>query len=59
MECDKTNLDIFWLKDDRLEDTENPPEPDVLAGDIVERLDAALEQFYGIQEELEETAEAG
>ena len=50
---DKTNLDIFWLKDDSLEDTENLPAPDVLAAAIVENLGAALEQFRGIQEELE------
>jgi len=50
---DKTNLDIFWLKDDSLEDTENLPTPDVLAASIVEKLGAALEQFSGIQEELE------
>ncbi|WP_103028027.1 type I restriction-modification system subunit M [Salinibacter altiplanensis] len=56
IERDKTNLDIFWLKDDSLEDTENLPEPDVLANDIVENLGAALEQFRGIQEELEDTA---
>mgnify|MGYP007116979787 CR=1 FL=1 len=56
IERDKTNLDIFWLKDDSLEDTENLPEPDVLASHIVENLGAALEQFRGIQEELEESA---
>jgi len=50
---DKTNLDIFWLKDDSLEDTENLPEPDVLATQITENLGSALEQFSGIQEELE------
>ena len=50
---DKTNLDIFWLKDDSLEDTENLPEPDVLAAEIVENLGSALEQFSGIQEELQ------
>ena len=54
IERDKTNLDIFWLKDDSLEDTENLPEPDVLASDIVENLGAALEQFRGIQEELDQ-----
>jgi len=57
IERDKTNLDIFWLKDDSLEDTENLPEPDVLASDIVENLGAALEQFRGIQEELGKSAE--
>ena len=54
---DKTNLDIFWLKDDSLEDTENLPEPEVLASDIVENLGAALEQFRGIWEELEASGE--
>jgi len=57
IERDKTNLDIFWLKDDSLEETENLPEPEVLASDIVENLGAALEQFRSIQEELEESAE--
>ena len=50
---DKTNLDIFWLRDESLEDTENLPEPGVLAAEIVENLGAALEQFSSIQEELE------
>jgi len=42
---DKTNLDIFWLKDDSLEDTENLPAPEVLAQEIVEQLEAALDEF--------------
>ena len=42
---DKLNLDLFWLKDDSLEDLENLPSPDVLAAEIVENLEAALEQF--------------
>jgi type I restriction enzyme M protein len=42
---DKTNLDIFWLKDESLEDTENLPAPEVLAQEIVEQLEAALEEF--------------
>jgi type I restriction enzyme M protein len=50
---DKANLDIFWLKDESLEDTENLPAPDVLAQEIVENLEAALEQFASIGEELE------
>jgi type I restriction enzyme M protein len=41
---DKVNLDIFWLRDDSLEDTANLPDPDVLALEIVEDLQAALEQ---------------
>ena len=51
---DKANLDIFWLKDESLEDTENLPSPDVLATEIVENLEAALEQFGSIREELTE-----
>lgn len=51
---DKTNLDIFWLKNDSLEDSENLPNPEVLAMEIVENLEAALEQFRAIGEELGE-----
>ncbi len=46
---DKTNLDIFWLKDDSLEDTENLPPPEVLATEIVEQLEVALEEFRSVE----------
>jgi len=49
---DKTNLDIFWLKDDSLEDTENLPAPEILAQEIVEQLEAALEEFRSVEEVL-------
>lgn len=49
---DKTNLDIFWLKDESLEESENLPEPDILAQEIVEDLEAALEQFREIADDL-------
>jgi type I restriction enzyme M protein len=49
---DKANLDIFWLKDESLEDSANLPEPDVIAAEIVEDLQAALEQFSAIAEDL-------
>ena len=42
------NLDIFWLKDELLEDSANLPAPDVIAGEIMEDLQAALEQFSEI-----------
>ena len=42
---DRVNLDIFWLKDESLEDTSNLPPPDVIAAEIVENLEAALKQF--------------
>jgi type I restriction enzyme M protein len=42
---DKANLDILWLKDQSLEDADNLPPPAVLAAEIIENLEAALEQF--------------
>ena len=49
---DKINLDIFWLKDDALEESANLPAPGVIALDIMEDLQAALEQFATIAEDL-------
>jgi type I restriction enzyme M protein len=54
---DKASLDIFWLKDDSLEDSENLPEPGVLAAEIVEDLQSALEQFREVAEGLGEEVE--
>jgi type I restriction enzyme M protein len=52
MARDKVNLDIFWLRDESLEDSANLPNPDVLAAEIVEDLREALEQFKGIVDSL-------
>jgi type I restriction enzyme M protein len=49
---DKASLDLFWLKDDSLEDAANFPAPDVIAAEIVEDLQAALEEFALIAEDL-------
>jgi type I restriction enzyme M protein len=49
---DKTSLDIFWLRDESLEDSENLPDPGVLAAEIVEDLQAALDQFSLIAADL-------
>ena len=49
---DKVNLDIFWIKDESLEDSANLPSPDVLAAEIIEDLEAALEQFTAIRGEF-------
>jgi len=49
---DKVSLDIFWLRDESLEDSENLPAPEILAQEIVENLGVALEQFESIVEEL-------
>lgn len=48
---DKLNMDIFWLKDDSLEDIDALPEPEVIAAEIVENLEAALEQFRSVATE--------
>ncbi len=53
---DKLNLDIFWLKDESLEDIDSLPAPDVIAAEIVENLEAALEQFRAVAEELDKAA---
>ena len=42
---DKTSLDIFWLKDKSLADLDNLPEPDDLAAEIIENVDAGLNSF--------------
>lgn len=47
---DKANLDITWLRDESLEDAANLPDPDVLAVEIMEDLQVALEQFGLIAE---------
>ena len=57
MARDKVNLDIFWLRDESLEETANLPDPDVLAAEIVDDLQAALEQFRAIAEDLGELGE--
>ncbi len=49
---DKVNLDIFWLKDDSLEDSAKLPDPDVIASEIAEDLEAALDQFSQIATDL-------
>lgn len=49
---DKASLDIFWLRDESLEDTDNLPAPEVIAAEIVEDLQAALDQFAVVASSL-------
>ena len=42
----------LWLKDESLEDSANLPDPDIIAQDIVEDLEAALQQFAAIATDL-------
>ncbi len=52
MKRDKTSLDIFWIKDKSLADLDNLPDPDVLADDIIENLQSALESFQELKKQL-------
>ena len=52
MKRDKASLDIFWLRDESLEDSENLPAPEAIAAEIVEGLQAALDQFAAIAADL-------
>ncbi len=52
MKRDKVNLDIFWLRDKSLEDSDDLPTPDVLAQEIADDLQTALEQFTAIAEKV-------
>jgi len=51
-ERDKTSLDIFWIKDKSLADLDSLPDPDVLAGEIIDNLETAMESFREIMEAL-------
>lgn len=49
---DKTSLDIFWLKDKSLTDLDNLPDPDILANEIIENLEAGLNSFREIMDTI-------
>ncbi|MFZ4556977.1 MAG: SAM-dependent DNA methyltransferase, partial [Pseudanabaena sp.] len=50
---DKTNLDIFWLKDKSLADLDNLPDPEILANEIIENIEAGLASFREIMESID------
>lgn len=52
MARDKASLDIFWLRDDSLEDTDHLPPPEVIAAEIIEDLQATLAEFAAVAESL-------
>jgi len=56
---DKTNLDIFWLKDDSLEDASDLPAPDVLAREIVDELEVAIGEMRAVLFALGDESESG
>ena len=49
---DKLSLDLFWIKDKSLTDTDSLPAPDIIAAEIADDLEAALEQFTKIAARL-------
>ena len=53
---DKTSLDLFWLKDKSLTDLDNLPEPDELAEEIIENLEAGLNSFREVLTGLNQKA---
>ena len=59
MQRDKASLDVFWLRDESLDDGENLPPPEVLAAEIAEDLEAALAQFAAIAETISTPSKRG
>jgi type I restriction enzyme M protein len=53
---DKCSLDIFWLKDESLEDSAKLPDPHVLAEEIADDLRSALEQIESVLSDLQQRA---
>ena len=52
MARDKASLDIFWLKDDSLDNLDDLPPPDVLQLEIIDHLEAALAAFRDVASSL-------
>ena len=49
---DKLSLDLFWIKDKSLTDTDSLPTPDIIATEIANDLEAALAVFTKIAARL-------
>ena len=52
MKRDKVSLDIFWLRDESLEESANLPEPDLIAAEVAEHHQVALNLFFPIATNL-------
>ncbi len=59
MARDKASLDIFWLKDDSLDNLDDLPPPDVLQQEIIDHLEAALAAFRDVANGLSASTSAG
>jgi type I restriction enzyme M protein len=49
---DKVSLDLSWVRDESLDDGADLEDPDVIAAEIIEDLQAALDEFALIQADL-------
>jgi type I restriction enzyme M protein len=49
---DRLNLKFFWFKDESLEDSADLADPDIIAAEIAEDLQAALAQFAEIANDV-------
>jgi type I restriction enzyme M protein len=49
---DKLSLDLFWIKDQSLTDTDSLPAPDILATEIADELETAFDLFSKIAKKL-------
>jgi hypothetical protein len=56
MARDMISLDLFWLRDESLEDSANLPDPQVLAKEIANDLRSALEQIESVLGDLTKVA---
>ena len=50
---DKASLDLFWLRDESLSDSDNLPAPELIAAEIIEDLQAALDQLKELEADLQ------
>ena len=55
---DKVSLDLFWLRDESLEDIDNLPAPAVLAAEIAEDLQSALTEIQALADSLAANGES-
>ncbi len=56
VERDKASLDVFWLRDETLEDSASLPEPQLIAEEIADDLRASLDEIESILADLQERA---
>ena len=56
---DKLSMDLFWLRDESLEDSASLPEPHLLAQEIADDLRSALAQIEDLLGDLEQRVQAG